>query len=180
MLHLVRTGTPSTHAVHLYEESFPCCERRTLAHHEKLAVEQDSFFAGELFTTNETFVGILYFWHWPQHHLLFVEHLAIKPQLRGLGFGHRALQLVQKPQTCVILEIEPVTDAVTARRLSFYTSAGFCRLPQRHVQLPYHPGGECIPLELLSWQDSGTPASSSQVLLLEHLLHTRVMLPVRC
>ena len=140
----------------------------------KARMETD-FYAGELYTVGGAFVGILYYWYWPQHALLFVEHLSIRPELRGQGYGHAALRLIQLSGICVILEIEPVTDAPTARRLAFYESAGFIRLPYAHVQLSYHPGGNPVPLELLSWQGNNHPACPSQVNLLEELLRTQVM-----
>ena len=49
-----------------------------------------------------------------------------------------------------ILEIEPVVDATTARRLAFYESAGLVRRPQPHMQLAYLAGQPDVPLWLLS------------------------------
>lgn len=175
MLIIRRTVVPTPQAAELYASSFPFCERRTHARHMAKARVETDFYAGELYTAGGEFVGILYYWYWPQHALLFVEHLAIRPELRGQGYGHAALRLIQQPGTCVIPEIEPVTDATSARRLAFYESAGFIRLPYDHVQLPYHPGGNPVPLELLSWQENNRPASHFQVNLLEELLHTQVM-----
>lgn len=178
MLSVRRPRIPSCHAAELYEKAFPFCERRSEESHiAKVALEAD-FFAMELYTDAGMFVGILYYWYWPQHSLLFVEHLAIAEHLRGMGYGHEALRLVQLPGTCVLLEIEPVVDAQSTRRLAFYESAGFTRLPYPHVQLPYHCGGNPVPLELLSFRSDGKPASEAQVALLEHLLHTQVMLPI--
>lgn len=175
MLSVSRPTIPTRDAAELYEKAFPFCERRSAAHHiSKVAAETD-FFATELSTDAGQFVGILYYWYWPQHSLLFVEHLAIAEHLRGRGYGHEALRLLQLPEICVILEIEPVADEQTARRLAFYESAGFVRLPYPHVQLPYHRGGNPVPLELLSRRSDGLPASAAQAALLEHLLHTQVM-----
>lgn len=98
------------------------------------------------------FVGILSYWQWPE--LCFVEHLAIAADRRGQGLGHHVLQLVPQP---FILEIEPVVDAVTARRLAFYESCGLVRLPQPHVQLAYQSGQPDIPLWLLSRPVLGAP-----------------------
>lgn len=168
--------SPSPEAEQLYAESFPLCERRTAAHHRAIAAEESDFYPMELYGFSGVFIGILYYWYWPQHDLLFVEHLAIVPSFRGKGYGHAALRQLQQMQACIILEIEPVKDALTARRLAFYESAGFVRLPFEHVQLPYHVGGAPVPLELLSRQPDGTPTLAAQVELLEHLLRTRVML----
>lgn len=175
MLSIRRPHIPSREAAELYEKSFPFHERRSAEHHLYKVGTETEFFATELYTESWVFVGILYYWYWRQHALLYVEHLAIAPQLRGQGYGHEALRLVQFPEICTILEIEPVTDTITARRLAFYESAGFVRLPYPHVQLPYHSGGEPVVLELLSRQSNGLPASPQQVAHLEHLLRTQVM-----
>lgn len=175
VLNLKQMRIPSPEAEKLYEESFPPAERRSPAHHRIIAAAEDAFHPMELSNASGEFVGILYYWHWPQHALLFVEHLAIMPSLRGRGFGHEALQLLQQDGICIILEIEPVADAATARRLAFYESAGFVPLPFEHEQLPYHIGDSPIPLTLLSRQADGTPASAEMVNLLEHLLRTCVM-----
>jgi hypothetical protein len=91
------------------------------------------------------FAGLLAYWKWDT--LIYVEHLAVSPEHRGQGIGHAVLDML--PGT-VILEIEPVEDSATARRLAFYESCGFMRLPQPHVQLAYQAGEEDIPLWLLS------------------------------
>lgn len=168
--------SPSPEAERLYAESFPLCERRASAHHRAIAAAESDFYPMELYHASGAFVGILCYWHWPQHELLFVEHLAIVPSFRGLGYGHAALRYLHQMNACIILEVEPVVDEVTARRLAFYKSAGFVRLSFEHVQLPYHVGGVPVSLELLSLQSDGTPARAAQVELLEYLLHTRVML----
>lgn len=127
----------------LYEAAFPACERRSAAQHA--AALGDSAFHC-LHLANETgFVGLLSYWQWAG--LCYIEHLAIAPERRGQGLGHRVLQLLPQP---FILEIEPVVDAPTARRLSFYESCGLVRLPQPHVQLSYQAGQPDVPLWLLS------------------------------
>lgn len=175
MLRVKRTHIPSPEAAELYETAFPLQERRSGGHHISKALKERDFFAMELRTDAGLFVGILYYWYWPHHSLLFVEHLAIAEHLRGRGYGHEALRLVQLPETCVILEIEPVADERSARRRAFYESAGFVRLSTPHVQLPYRSGENPVVLELLSRRSDGIPASAEQVALLEHLLHTQVM-----
>lgn len=167
--------SPSPEAAHLYAESFPLCERRAAAHHRAIAAAEPDFYPMELYHATGVFVGILYYWYWPQHSLLFVEHLAIDPFFRGRGYGHAALRHLHGMNACIILEIEPVADAATARRLAFYESAGFVRLPFEHVQLPYHEGWAPVPLELLSYRESGEAATPEQVALLELLLREQVM-----
>lgn len=127
----------------LYEVAFPACERRSAAQH--VSAMKDSAFRCLHLADETGFVGLLSYWQWEG--LCYVEHLAIVPGRRGLGLGHRVLQLLPQP---FILEIEPVVDATTARRLAFYESCGLVRLPQPHVQLSYQAGQPDVPLWLLS------------------------------
>ena len=128
----------------LYEAAFPRSERRNAGQHAA-ALAHPHFHVLHLADATG-FVGLLSYWQWDE--LAFVEHLAIVPERRGQGLGRRALSLLNDAQ--VILEIEPVVDAGTARRLAFYESCGFSRLPQLHIQLAYQAGEPDIPLWLLS------------------------------
>lgn len=127
----------------LYETAFPACERRCADWHAA-ALADPAFHVLHLADASG-FAGILSYWKWPE--LTFVEHLAIVPERRGQGLGHKALRLLPKPY---ILEIEPAVDAGTARRLSFYESCGLVHLPQSHVQPAYQLGQPDVPLWLLS------------------------------
>lgn len=127
----------------LYEAAFPACERRSAAQHAA-ALGEPAFYCLHL-ADAAGFVGLLSYWQWEG--LCYVEHLAIAPSRRGQGLGHRVLQLLPQP---FILEIEPVVDALTARRLAFYESCDLVRLPQPHVQLAYQAGQPDVPLWLLS------------------------------
>lgn len=127
----------------LYESAFPETERRALAQHAS-ALKDASFHCLHL-SDSQGFVGILSYWRWGK--LNYVEHLAIASERRGQGLGHAALSMVSSP---CILEIEPVIDAATARRLSFYESCGFTRLPHPHMQLAYQHGLPAVELWLLA------------------------------
>lgn len=127
----------------LYESAFPPCERRSEEHHAA-ALADSSFFCLHL-ADDTGFVGLLSYW--ALDFVTYVEHLAIVPERRGQGLGHQLLQLVSVP---FILEIEPVTDGLTARRLAFYESCGLVKLTESHVQPAYQAGLPDIPLWLLS------------------------------
>ncbi len=127
----------------LYERAFPATERRGAAQHAA-ALREESFHCLHL-ADDAGFAGLLSYWKWDA--LVYVEHLAINPKRRGQGLGHAVLELLPAP---AILEIEPVVDEITLRRLAFYESSGFVRLPQPHVQLAYQAGLPSVPLWLLS------------------------------
>lgn len=148
----------------LYESAFPASERRGAEQHA--AAMQDAAFHCLHLADAQGFVGLLCYWQWDK--LCYVEHLAIVPGRRGQGLGHLALQHVPAP---TVLEIEPVVDAQTARRLRFYESCGFVRLPQPHVQLAFQTGQPDVPLWLLS-----RPAMSAQMVAgFERLFHAGPM-----
>lgn len=127
----------------LYESAFPASERRHEVMHA-LALSDPLFHCLHL-ADESGFVGLLTYWQFDD--MVYVEHLAIIPERRGCGWGRAALALLDAP---VILEIEPVEDETTARRLAFYASCGFSVLPYKHVQLAYQAGEADVPLVLLS------------------------------
>lgn len=132
----------------LYCSAFPPEERRKHSTHEQ-AMKDANFHVCKL-QEGDTFVGLLTWWQWEK--LKFIEHFAITAEKRGMGCGHEAMKLLQKAdQDDIILEIEPVCDERTARRLAFYQSLGFSELPCAHVQMAYQPGYPDIPLTLLAY-----------------------------
>lgn len=140
----------------LMEGSFPPEERRSEPQHRRALAEDD--FHCLLLREEGQVAGLLTYWR--HRDFAFVEHLAVNPEQRGRGLGHRIMHLLAEelcPGVPVILEIEPVCDEMTARRLRFYESCGFVRLPDAHVQLPYHAGGSPLPMELLL-HPCGAPA----------------------
>ena len=71
----------------------------------------------------------------------YVEHLAVNDLLRGRGYGSRLLgDFVRAPGEPVLLEIDPVTDDVSAARLRFYQKCGFVENPYAHRHPPYRAG----------------------------------------
>lgn len=127
----------------LYESAFPASERRDAAQHAA-ALRHPAFHCLHL-ADDRGMVGLLGYWLWDS--LCYVEHFAVVPERRGQGLGHRVLAQIPQP---VILEIEPVVDETTSRRLAFYKSCGYQQLPQPHVQLAYQAEQPNVPLVLLS------------------------------
>ena len=134
----------------LYCSAFPAEERRSNITHGN-ALKDKRFHACQL-VEGPQFVGLLTWWQWPD--MIYVEHLAIEEAMRGKGYGKRALQQLQELSRDIVLEIEPVRDSLTQRRLRFYQSCGFAALPYPHTQLAYQHGYRDIPLTLLGWSPS--------------------------
>lgn len=137
-----------TEVWNLYTRAFPYEERRSLSCHLAAMQAESDFYCLHL-SDFRGFVGLIFYWVLQE--CVYVEHLAIAETRRGSGLGKRALQLLLPHQLPVILEIEPVVDSITQRRLRFYESAGFHSLPYLHYQLPYHIEGEPLQLTLLSY-----------------------------
>lgn len=127
----------------LYETSFPVTERRSAYQHA--AALQDPAFYCLYLSDFAGFLGIMAYWKW--QNTIYLEHLAIIPERRGLGLGH---QILEQLTGTVVVEIEPAADSQSVRRLAFYESCGFYCLSYPHVQLAYQDGQPDMELWLLS------------------------------
>ncbi len=132
----------------LYCSAFPLAERRDVCLHAAAMAQVPEFVCLHL-SDDAGFIGLLFYWIFP--HCVYIEHLAISEGRRGQGWGSRVLALVRQHALPVMLEIEPVCDTVTARRLAFYEHCGYYRLPYEHYQLPYRCRESPLRLELLSY-----------------------------
>ena len=105
----------------LYAESFPAFEQLT-------APQQQAAFADEryrftVYAENGTLIGFIA--AWTLSDCVYVEHLALNKTLRGKGYGSRLLRdFIAASAKRVLLEIDPVTDYVSAARLRFYKHCG--------------------------------------------------------
>lgn len=139
----------------LYDDSFPENERRLYEDTDALSRfirENSSMFriiAAE--DENGKFAGFLTYWQFPQYN--YVEHFAVRPDLRGNGLGKAMLaHLHEIAGSRTVLEVElPSTGHDAERRISFYKSCGFTDHPEiNYIQPPYSPNQEGIPLMLMT------------------------------
>ncbi len=134
----------------LYEDSFPSSEKRVIAEQEKTFFKEQYKFL--TIFDDDLFVGILTFWEIED--FIFIEHLAINPELRGQNYGSKVLNVFLEKYSNIILEIEPVVDEATKRRLNFYTKLGFVQNSIKHFQVPFRKNDEKLALEILSYKTS--------------------------
>ncbi len=127
----------------LYEESFPVAERRKMEDH-LLACTDERFFPLSAWEEGRV-TGLLFFWEWEGYR--YLEHLAVTPHHRGQGYGSEMLRYLRDSEYTIILEIDPLVNELSVRRLQFYERAGFTLTPYRFVHLPYRL--EAQPQELL-------------------------------
>lgn len=136
----------------LYEISFPKIERRTL-HDMKRALENAAFHCFAIYE-NKLFIGI--FTYWENDSFLYLEHLAVSPEIRSGGYGGKILDFVKRKKKNLILEIEPLNDEQAVRRLTFYERQGFHLTPYKFLQLPYRKQFSRIELLILSYPQTIT------------------------
>ncbi|RNC65504.1 GNAT family N-acetyltransferase [Proteiniphilum sp. X52] len=131
----------------LYEESFPLAERRKKEDHLR-AYADDRFFPLSAWE-GEELIGLIFFWEWDSYR--YLEYLAVNPELRGQSFGSRMLKYLRDSQHTIILEIDPLSNELSVRRLQFYERAGYTLTPYRFTHLPYRLEAEPQELLILSY-----------------------------
>lgn len=131
----------------LYEESFPVAERRKLADHRR-ACENSHFYPLSVWENGEL-LGIVFYWEWDNYR--YIEYLAVSPELRGHGYGFQIIRQIRDSEHTIILEIDPLINELSVRRLQFYERAGFTLTPYRFMHLPYRLDGTPQELLILSY-----------------------------
>lgn len=130
-----------------YEGSFPIDERRDFDQLAQILHCQEMHVCALI--DDEQPVGFIIYWNWTS--VLFVEHFAIDPNLRGKQFGQKALQLLLSTQSnYVVLEVELPDDETRLRRVQFYERQGFILNSFAYAQPPYQAGRSPIPMKLMS------------------------------
>lgn len=131
----------------LYEESFPIAERRKLEDHKRAFA--DPRFHPLSVWEEEVLLGIVFYWEWDNYR--YIEYLAVSHDLRGSGYGFQIIKHIRDSQHTVILEIDPLENELSVRRLQFYERAGFTLTPYRFMHLPYRLDGVSQELLILSY-----------------------------
>lgn len=131
----------------LYENSFPVAERRKLEDHLR-ACENELFHPASIWEDDQ-FIGIVFYWQWNNYR--YIEYLAVAPELHGHGYGSRIMKQIRDSKYTIILEIDPLINELSVRRLQFYERAGFTLTPYRFMHLPYRLDGKPQELLILSY-----------------------------
>ena len=144
-------GTDDPHwssFVDTYTSSFPLDEQRPTASIAALLTSEERFTAMVLLDKDDSFVGILTTWTFDT--FIYIEHFALHPTLRSQGNGSIALQtFIQHNTLPIILEVEPPTDTLTQRRVSFYERCGLKLYDYPYIQPPYTSELSEVPLQLM-------------------------------
>ncbi len=135
----------------LYEASFPEDERRNLAQQKDIFKKKEySFFA---IVEKNTFLGFLSTWNLDT--FIFIEHFAVKEELRGKGIGTKILlNFIQelKNGKDIVLETElPHANPAAKKRALFYERLGFKLCLENYIQPAYHANKKPVPLYLMRY-----------------------------
>ncbi len=144
----------TTHS-HLYVEAeqlltdaFPAEERRPTEQQRKITDENRKFQAMAIISNFE-FAGILNIWH--LNGIVYIEHLAILPEMRNQGIATQALEHLKKHNRPIILEVEPATDEISNKRIRFYERNDFILRPTPYTQPAYAPHLHEVKMRLMTW-----------------------------
>ncbi len=132
----------------LYISAFPSDERREIDVLKKM-ISHHSEMAFYVINLNEHFAGFLILWHFEK--FLYVEHLAIKDDLRNNGIGKKIFALMKQIFSgTILLEVEPPLDELSKRRIGFYEGVGFRVVLKKYLQPAYAKNKKSIPMWVLS------------------------------
>jgi GNAT superfamily N-acetyltransferase len=132
----------------VYADSFPSDERRSFDQQMAL-IEEESYSVIDIFHGG-CYAGFIACWDLES--FIFIEHFAIRKELRGMGIGQAFLwEFLEDVPVPVVLEVELPRGESEARRISFYERLGFSYSGFTYMQPPYVRGGNYVPLSLMTY-----------------------------
>ena len=144
----------------IMEQSFPSDEYRTRV--GQLSVFDDPRYSAYGEYEDGRLIGFISTWEFDE--LIFIEHFAVKPELRGRGIGAKMLsELIQNVEKTVCLEVEPPVDGLTMRRIAFYERCGFCYNDYNYTQPSMDVGKNPIPLRVMTYGSYADPATFKKI-----------------
>jgi N-acetylglutamate synthase-like GNAT family acetyltransferase len=133
----------------IYEDSFPKNEKRDILHQNKLMHKNEYYF----FSVSEKkqVIGLIAVWNLGT--FSFIEHLAIKNDLRNKGIGSKLIKkYLDSKNNPVILETEYVnTSAIAKKRIRFWKKSGFILNKYDYIQPPYSKDKSKVPMLIMSY-----------------------------
>lgn len=104
------------------EKAFPLSEYRTFD--EQMVLMELPYFNAMLIEDENALVGILI--EWELEHAIYLEHLAVNPEIRGKGLGSILMrEYLSKSANNIVLEVEDIDTEIAQRRIGFYERLGF-------------------------------------------------------
>ena len=135
----------------IYRKSFPIDEQRSLKD-QMTAFEQPNYSFCCVVEEREV-LGIVAYWQILEY--IFVEHFAVRQDLRGKGIGEKILKnLIDKyPDFKFILEADIPVNGISRKRIKFYESVGFNVNEYEYAQPPYDPTKKVVPMKILTYPE---------------------------
>lgn len=135
----------------LLENSFPEIERRKYDNQKELFNNELYKVVGYKNKENEV-VAFIAFWSFLDFN--FIEHFAVKENLRGKGLGSVLLgEYIKSDIKSIILEVELPQDNISKKRIEFYKKIGFKLNDYKYMQPPLEEGNELLPLKIMSFKN---------------------------
>ena len=133
----------------IYIQSFPQDERRDFSLiYELIEKEKFSFFVIIDEQENNKPVGIISLWDFSN--FAYIEHFAVKKNLRNKGYGSKILDIIKEnTHKLIIIEVEPSNSVDAIRRINFYKRKGFTIVDEKYTQPSYSPGRKAISMQLM-------------------------------
>lgn len=131
----------------IYLDAFPAEERRDIESQEQI-LKNPSYRLQPLHHNGKV-IGFAALWVLKQ--FVFIEHLAIKKSMRGRGHGSHVIENLTTKYPRIVLEVEPPNTQSARQRIRFYRERGFHLNPYHHLQPPYQPGLQPVPLLLMTF-----------------------------
>lgn len=139
--------------------SFPKEEYRDLPEIKRLIKEEDAFRPTIIRTPDGRCCGIMN--HWTFDGFVYVEHFAIREDLRNRGLGKEALRaFLETLEAPTVLEVELPTGDMERRRIAFYERSGFEVIKGRYFQPPYRSGDKPLEMLIMAHRAKGSPMPS--------------------
>ena len=134
----------------LLEEAFPETELRIKEDQKKLLQEERYLLYGV--RKDGDFAAV--FATWEIDDFLYIEHFAVKKELRNNGYGGQFLDAFLKEKgKPMVLEVELPQDELTRRRIGFYERHGLVYNTYPYLQPPLREGNELLPLRFMTYPE---------------------------
>lgn len=116
----------------IYSVSFPVYEQRNTCQQNE-AFRNPHYHLATLIE-NEEVASFISYWEFDDY--IYIEHLAVNQKLRGKNIGSITLNdFAKTTKKTIILEIDPLIDDISEKRLHFYEKLGYKVNPYKH----HHP-----------------------------------------
>lgn len=131
----------------LYFESFPIEERRDWQKIKSNQQKEEFNFYGV--SQDNEFIAIISVWDLLQ--FCYIEHFAVRKDLRNKGLGSNILQqIIKQYNKDFVLEVDIPNNDIAIRRTEFYLRNGFVLLQDKYIQPPYSKELPSVEMKIMT------------------------------